>query len=85
MSMTSRGFLQRDAAALFGIESIDRKPAKIAFGVADVRDRELQITGAAMAENLPKKLEHARPGSGDRRQGLLLRSRGGHGCISSRK
>jgi hypothetical protein len=42
------GFLQSHAPALFWIESIDCKAAKITFRVADVRDRELKIPRPAV-------------------------------------
>ena len=65
-------FLQGDTAALFRIEAIDGKPAEIAAGVANVRDRELEITGPAVLENLFKKSELRFFWRDDGRQNLFL-------------
>ncbi len=55
------GFLQRDAAALLRVEAIDREVAEIALGVADVGDGELQVTGAAVVQDVPDHPEGAGP------------------------
>ena len=59
-------FLQRDAAPFCGVEPVHCKPAKIAFRVANVGDRELQIARPAVIEHLAKKLKSAGLGSRDR-------------------
>jgi len=46
------GFLKGDAAALFRVEAVDGKAAKIAFGVANIGDGELQIARTAMSEDV---------------------------------
>jgi hypothetical protein len=50
-------FLERDATAHLGIETIDREAAEIAFGVADVGDGELQIARTTMRKDFAKKFE----------------------------
>jgi hypothetical protein len=46
------GFLEGDTAALPGVETVDGKAAKIAFGVANVGYGELQVAGTAMIEHV---------------------------------
>jgi hypothetical protein len=58
-------FLQGDAAALFRVETVDSKAAKIAFGVADIGDGELQIARAAMIEDVADKFGPAMSPQGD--------------------
>src|SRR5215468_5772206 len=52
-------FLKSDAAPFFGIESIHGKSAKVAFGVADIRDGELKITRTAVSEHVAQQGEGA--------------------------
>ena len=70
-------FLEGHAAALFGIEAIHREAAKIAFGVADVGDSELQIAGAAVVEDVAEELERAGFAPADGREGWRGRSSAG--------
>jgi hypothetical protein len=49
--------LQSNAAALFGVEPIHGKAAKVAFGIADVGDGELKITRPAVIEHFANKLK----------------------------
>jgi len=53
------GFLEGDAAALLGIEAIDSEAAKVAFGVADIGDGELEVAGAAVVEDVFDELKGA--------------------------
>src|SRR5262249_44104299 len=52
-------FLQGDAAAGFGIKFRTGKTAEIAIGIADVRDGELQVAGAAVVEDFAEEFEKA--------------------------
>ena len=60
-------FLQGDAAALFGVESIDGEAAEIAFGIADVRDGKLEVTGPAVVKDLANQARDALAGPDDGR------------------
>ena len=68
-------FLQRHAAARFGVKFGSGKTAEIAVGIANVGDGKLEIARPAMLEHLGGKLEHAflwphhRPGKVWRRRG----------------
>jgi len=64
------GFLEGDAAPLFGVKAVDGKAAKVAFGVADVGDGELEIAGAAVIENLAEDAPPVTSGTGDGSGGL---------------
>jgi len=53
------GFLKGHTAALFRVEAVDRKAAKIAFGVANIGDGELQIARTTMIEHVAEKFSPA--------------------------
>ena len=63
------GFLERDAAALPGIEPVHREAAEIAPGIADVGDGKLEIARSAVAENFAEQSKQPflrpRAGPGD--------------------
>src|SRR5439155_13159619 len=52
-------FLQRHTMALFRIEAVNGKAAKIAFGVANVGDCKLQIPRPAMVQHFSEQLPGA--------------------------
>src|SRR5258708_3579478 len=49
--------LERDAAALLGIEPVHREAAKIALGIANIGDGELEIARASMIEHFADQSE----------------------------
>jgi hypothetical protein len=61
------GFLQGDAAALAGIEFVPGEPAKIALGVADIGDGELEEARSAVVEDFAGQLQKGLPFQHDRR------------------
>ena len=74
--------LQRHAAPRLRIELRARKSAEAAIGIADVRNRKLQITRAAVIQNLAYEFECSFFGAHDwlgkvnfRRQRIFLRCR----------
>ena len=54
------------AAALARVKAVDRKPAELAAGVADIGDRELEVAGTAVVQDLanqsPARLSRNRDG-----------------------
>jgi len=51
--------VERHAAACFRIELGSRKPAKVAIGIANVRDGKLQIAGATVIQNFADEFERS--------------------------
>ena len=66
-------FLQGDAPALLGIEPIDGESTKIALGIANVGDGELEIARPAMVEYFANQLEQIGFGPRDRARDQALR------------
>ena len=55
------GFLQRNAAALLWIKSVNRETAKITLGVANVRNGKLQVARTTMIQHFAEQLPGAFP------------------------
>jgi hypothetical protein len=55
--------MERDRMPFPGIELIDGKPAKLAFGIADIGDRKLKIPRPAVIKHLAKKTERPLAGA----------------------
>jgi hypothetical protein len=49
------GFLEGNTAAQAGFETVDSESAEVALCVADVRDGKLEISGAAMSEDIAEE------------------------------
>ena len=61
---------QRDGTAVGRVEPVHREPAKIAAGVTDVGDGELQIAGAAVIQHFAQQAPNGFFRFDDRRLGL---------------
>ena len=69
-------FLKGDAPSLFGVEAIHGEATKIALGIANIGDRELQIARTAVIEHISDELGPAGSRQDDVPQRLRLSSWG---------
>ena len=77
-------FLQRDAAALLGIELVNGEIAEVAPSVAKIRDGKLEVARSAIGQHLAHQLEDAFLGAHHRSRNIVGR-RGGGGWFDGGK
>src|ERR1041385_1220935 len=69
------GLAERHTAALLRIEPVHSKSAEVAFRVANIGNRKLQIARAAMVEDILEQPETTAPARSDSRRRAFDRSR----------